>query len=95
MNWEDRTADYYINRMLRQYDLGELAGEIEVERAYREVVGDFISRLTTRIHYRKGTLRVHYAAAALRQEISLRRESLRLAINQKLGSETIKKIEIR
>ena len=95
MNWEDRTADYYIQRMLRQWDMGDLASEVEVERVYRGLAGDLIGRLTERISFRKGTLRLKYPVAALRQEMTFRRESLRQKMNEELGGEVVKNIIIR
>lgn len=90
----DRTLDYYIDRLFKQLDRGEFATEMEVQRVYHYLVGDLIYKLTTRCTFRNGTLRVRYAAAALRQEITLRRESLRQRINSELGGEVVKKIVI-
>lgn len=95
MNWEDRTADYYVHKMLRQWDMGELATEMDVERVYRELAGDLIVRLTQQISFKKGTLRLKYAAAALRQEMTLRSESLRQMMNERLNGEVVKRIDIR
>ena len=94
MNWEDRTADYYIQRMLRQWDMADFASEIEVDRIYRQLAGDFISRLTQRVSFKKGTLRLKYMTAALRHEMTMRRESLQNKINEELGGEVVKKIVI-
>ena len=94
MNWEDRTADYYIQRMLRQWDMADFASEIEVDRVYRQLAGDLISRLTQRLSFKKGTLRLKYMTAALRHEMTMRRESLQDKINEQLGAEVVKKIVI-
>ena len=94
MNWEDRTADYYIQRMLRQWDMADFASEIEVDRVYRQLAGDLISRLTQRVSFKKGTLRLKYMTAALRHEMTMRRESLQDKINEQLGAEVVKKIVI-
>ena len=94
MNWEDRTADYYIQRMLRQWDMADFASEIEVDRVYRQLVGDFISRLTQRVSFKKGTLRLKFMTAALRHEMTMRRESLQDRINGQLGGDVVKKIVI-
>lgn len=94
MNWEDKTADYYIHQMLRRWDLGEFATEVDVDRVYRQLAGDFIVRLTTTIRFSRGTLKLRFAAAALRQEMTLRRESLRQKMNEELGAEVVKKIVI-
>ena len=94
MNWEDRTADYYIKKMFRQWDMADFASEIEVERVYRQLAGDLIFRLTQSIRFKNGTLRLKFLAAALRQEITFRRESLRQKMNEELGGEVVKKIII-
>ena len=94
MNWEDRTADYYIQRMLRQWDMADYASEIEVEQAYRQLAGDLIMRLTQRVSFKKGTLRLKYMTAALRHEMTMRRESLQDKINEQLGADVVKKIVI-
>ena len=91
----DRPLDYYINRLFSQLDKAEFATEMEVQRAYRMLAGDLIYKLTPTISYRNGTLRLRFAAAALRHEMTMRRESLRQNINDHLGSEAIKTIYIR
>lgn len=94
MNWEDRTADYYIQRMLRQWDMADFASEVEVERVYRRLAGDLIGRLTQRVSFKKGTLRLKYMSAALRHEMTMHRESLQDKINKELGGNIVKKIVI-
>ncbi|MCR5445194.1 MAG: DUF721 domain-containing protein [Bacteroidales bacterium] len=94
MNWEDRTADYYIQRMFRQWDMADFASEMEVERVYRRLAGDLIGRLTQRVSFKKGILRLKYMSAALRQEMTYRRESLRQTMNDELGGDVVKKIII-
>lgn len=91
---EDRTLDYYMQRFMRRYEMGELVSQMKVERVYRALVGDLISRLTTSIVLTQGTLRLRVLSAALRQELTMRRESLRTRINDDLGSEVVKKISI-
>lgn len=94
MNWEDRTADYYIQRMFRQWDMADFASEVEVDRVYRQLAGDLISRLTQRLSFKKGTLRLKYMSAALRHEMTMRRDSLQNKINEELGAEVVKNIII-
>ena len=74
--------------------MGELASQMKVERVYRALVGDFISRLTSSVVFSDGTLRVRVLSAALRYELGMRRESLRHRINDELGSESVRKINI-
>ncbi len=90
----DRPLDYYIERLFAQLDKAEFATEMEVQRAYRLLAGDLIYKLTPTVTYRNGTLRLRFAAAALRHEMTLRRESLRQKLNAELHGEVIKKILI-
>ena len=92
---EDLTVDYFMERFFKRYELTDTASEMRVERIYRALVGDTISRLTLKLSYKKGTLRLRLASAALRQELTFRKESLRHAINDQLGSEEVKKITIQ
>lgn len=90
----DRPLDYYIELLFKQLDRSEFATEMEVQRAYRLLAGDLIYKLTPTISYRNGTLRLRFAAAALRHEMTMRRESLRQKINDELHGDVIKKILI-
>lgn len=90
----DRPLDYYIDLLFKQLDRSEFATEMEVQRVYRLLAGDLIYKLTPTISYRNGTLRLRFAAAALRHEMTMRRESLRQKINDELHGDVIKKILI-
>lgn len=90
----DRPLDYYIERLFEQLDKAEFATEMEVQRAYRLLAGDLIYKLTPTVTYRNGTLRLKFAAAALRHEMMMRRESLRQKMNDELHGNVIKKIMI-
>ena len=92
MHWEDRNADYYIQRLLRQLNLADFATEMQVERAYKKLAGDLIVRFTQSISFKKGTLRLRFLTAALRHEMSLRRESLRQKMNEELGADVVHNI---
>lgn len=90
----DRPLDYYLNRLFKQLDCGEFATEEEVRRAYRYLAGDLIYKLTPTLTYRNGVLRLRFAAAALRQEMVYRRESLRTKLNEELKGNVVRKIVI-
>ncbi|MBP3762415.1 MAG: DUF721 domain-containing protein [Bacteroidales bacterium] len=90
----DRTIDYFLQRAMRRLELGEVADEMRVERVYRQLAGDLISRLTTSVLFSKGTLTLRLRSAALRHEMFNRRDSLRHRINDQLGAEVVQKIVI-
>lgn len=91
----DRTLDYYLQSLLRRMDHGDFADELRVERVYRQLAGDLISRLTTSVQFTHGVLSLRLSSAALRHEIMMRRENLRHRINDYLGAEAVKTIYIR
>ena len=91
---DDRTVDYYMQRFFRRYELDEFASQMQVERVYRALAGDFISRLTTSLSFSNGTLRLRLLSAALRNEMTMRRDALRQRINQELGGDIVKRIMI-
>ena len=91
----DRTLDYYLQGVLRRLDHGDFADELRVERVYRQLAGDLISRLTMSVQFTKGVLSLRVASAALRSELMRRREGLRVKINDYLGAEVVKTIYIR
>lgn len=90
----DRPLDFYIGKLMQQLDMGQFATEEEVRRAYHYLAGDLIYKLTTLLQFRDGVLKLRFAAAALRQEITYRRESLREKINGELKGEVVKKVVI-
>ena len=45
----DRTLNYYLQVALHRLDHGDFADELRVERVYRQLAGDFISRLTSSV----------------------------------------------
>ncbi len=90
----DRPLGYYISRLFKQLDMGEFASEQEVLQVYRLLVGDLIYKLTPTFIYRDGTLKLRFAAAALKHEMTCRRESLRNRMNEELKGNIVKKIVI-
>ena len=91
----DRTLNYYLQGALRRLDHGDFADELRIETVYRQLAGDLISRLTSSVQFSKGILSLRLSSAALRHEMTMRRESLRHKINDYLGAEVVKNIYIR
>lgn len=91
----DRTLNYYLQGALRRLDHGDFADELRVETVYRQLAGDLISRLTSSVQFSHGTLSFRLSSAALRHEMTMRRESLKQKINDHLGADVVKNIYIR
>ena len=85
-----------IDAALRRYSFNSSLTRSHVEQAYRDVVGEFIVKLTRSVRYDTDshTLRVHLSATALKNELTYKINDLRDAINTRLQSDEVKKIVI-
>ena len=88
----EHTLQDLLKKAYHRLDMDDTAREMEVVRVYRALVGDFISRLTTKVRFADGVLTVQLASAALKQELMYRRSSLTEKINESLGFPAVKKI---
>ena len=91
---EDRSLDYYLSRAFQRLDLPDVASEMKVERVYRQLAGDLISKLTPKVSYHEGELKLKLSSAALKQEMLMRRESLMQKMNEALGGNIIRRIQL-
>lgn len=69
-----------------------VANEQQIKEAYNQVVGDLIAKLTWTIRFDGNALYIRLASAALRHELSLRRQSLIDKINEHLEMNAVKNI---
>lgn len=76
----------------RNEDMTDALIERQTIDAYYQVVGDLISKLTGKIVLRGGVLHVHLSSAALRQEMTMRKESLLEKINAQHDGLAVKDI---
>ena len=91
---EDRALDYYLNRAFQRLDLPEVASEIKVERVYRQLAGELISKLTPKVMYHEGELKLKLSSPALKQEMLMRRESLMQKMNESLGGNIVRRVTL-
>lgn len=62
---------------------------------WEEVVGKGLASRTEIRSFEHGVLRVHVPEAPWRSELMLRREELRLSLNQRAGADLVREIIIR
>ena len=86
------TLQDLLKTVYKQVDVADAFAEQEVIAAYNEVVGELISKLTLKITLQKNTLHVQLSSATLRQEMSMRKESLVEKINEKISENAISDI---
>ncbi|MBQ7279724.1 MAG: DUF721 domain-containing protein [Bacteroidales bacterium] len=95
MGKEVQPLQEYLKTVYRRLDVEEAVSGVEVVTAYKEIVGELISKLSQQMQYKQGCLYVTIASAALRQELSYKRQSLTEKINQKIGKDILKDVIFR
>lgn len=66
--------------------------EMRASYLWPDIVGPGVNRFTTRRYVREGVLHVYLSSGPLKSELGFRREQIRTAINDILGSEVIRDI---
>jgi len=65
-----------------------------IKEAWKKCFGPTISGYTTEVRFNKGTLSIVLSSAALRHELSLGKEKIMKVLNEELGSDQIKGVQI-
>ena len=65
---------------------------ISAEEAWHQVLGDAISKYTTKVHLENDTLYVALSSSVLREELSYGKEKIIGLLNESLEKELIKKL---
>lgn len=88
----EHTLQDLMKQMFKDCDMIDKVNEMDVIKTYRSVVGDLISKLTHDIKLSDKTLYVKLTSAALRNELSYKKQDLITRINTELNSEVITSI---
>lgn len=88
----EHTLHDLLRKAYHKLDMDDTALEMDVKRAYSQVVGDFINRLTWSVRFSEGRLTIELASAALKQELFYKRNSLADKINEHLDRRAVKEI---
>ena len=84
-----------IRRLLRQEGLETPLNEYRLVDAWKDVVGETISRYTTNLYIKNQVLYVHLSSSVLRQELMMSRQLLVRNLNAQVGSQVIVNIIFR
>ncbi len=66
--------------------------KVSAEEAWHQVLGEAISKYTTRVHLDRETLYVQLSSSVLREELSYGKEKIITLLNETLGKDLIKKL---
>lgn len=90
---------YQLRELLRSFvksrQLEKELTKARLPKYWEEVVGTGLAARTQIRSFEHGVLRVHVPEAPWRSELLLRREELRLSINQRAGEDFVREIIIR
>jgi predicted nucleic acid-binding Zn ribbon protein len=84
-----------IDKLLRAYGYQDQLDEIELLKAYDEVVGTVFVKHTKEVYFKNKILYVKLDSAALKQELSYAKETIRLKLNQMMGKRIVEEINIK
>lgn len=84
-----------IRKLLRQEGLETPLNEYRLVDAWKDVVGETISRYTTNLYIKNQVLYVHLSSSVLRQELMMSRQLLVRNLNAQVGSQVIVNIIFR
>ena len=84
-----------ISEWLRLSGHGARLQDARTEAAWREVMGEAVSRKTRFIRVRDGVLTVELDSGPMKEEFLMARTRIQNMINEHLGRETIRQVVIR
>lgn len=87
--------DELVNLVLKQMGLYQQYKEQEIAEIWKEVVGNMIATRTKSLRMTDGKLFVSFTSSVVRNEVSLVKEGIMSALNEKAGEKIVKEIIIR
>lgn len=84
-----------ISQILKQEQLDVKIARFSVKNGWKDIVGELIARHTAEISFREKTIYLTLNSAALKEELSYRKEELLRNINTFCGSRLVDTIIIR
>ena len=84
-----------LSQWLKLSGHGARLKDAEAEAAWKEVMGEAVSRKTRYLRVRDGVMTVELDSAPMKEEFLMARTRIRTLINEHLGSEVIREVLIR
>jgi predicted nucleic acid-binding Zn ribbon protein len=84
-----------IDRLLKAYGLEEGYYAAAIISHWDNLMGPAIARRTKELKLNKGKLTIWVESSTLRQELSYTKDKIARAINEKMGRELVKSVELR
>lgn len=92
-------GQYSIGAAIEQFLKGSrIRGDIQalkIEEVWGKLMGKTIAKYTERIYIINGTLFITTNVAPLKQELSYQKETIKLRVNEALGTNDIKEVVVQ
>lgn len=84
-----------ISQLLKQENLDVKISRFSVKNSWKDIVGEMVARNTSDISFREKTIFITLSSAALKQELSFRKEEILNSINKFCGYKLIDNLVIK
>ncbi|MDO9001695.1 MAG: DUF721 domain-containing protein [Bacteroidota bacterium] len=84
-----------INQLFKQEKLDVKISQFTIKNSWKDIVGDVIAKNTTEIFFNEKIIFVGLNSAALKHELSFRKEEIITNINKFCGYKLVEQIVIR
>jgi predicted nucleic acid-binding Zn ribbon protein len=84
-----------INQLFKQEKLDVRISQFTVKNSWKEIVGEMIANNTGEISFHERTIFVNLRSAALKHELSFKKEEILNSINRFCGTKLVDQIVIR
>ncbi|MDI1356354.1 MAG: DUF721 domain-containing protein [bacterium] len=84
-----------INQLFKEQKLDVKISQFTIKNSWKDIVGDLVANSTTDIFFNDKTIFITLKSAALKQELSFRKEELLNNINKFCGYKLVEHIVIR
>lgn len=84
-----------ISQLLKQEKLDVKISQFTVKNSWKDIVGEVIARNTTEVSFNNSTVFVSMNSAALKHELSFRKEEIITGINKFCGYKLVDSIVIK
>jgi hypothetical protein len=84
-----------LNEFIKVNKLEKGMDKVNVQEAWKKLMGNGVANYTTEVNLRSDTLFVSLSSSVLREELSHGKSKIITMINEELGKELVKKLVLR
>ncbi len=94
-NSNEESIKEVIEQLIKTYQLGDKLNEVKLLHCWEKIMGEAISKRTSKITFKDHTIFIHIISAPLKEELTYGKENIKTLLNQELGGDFIKDVVIR